>query len=56
MGGGGGGIGGAAASFAEVERLQSLARQKEGQAEVLRLRWVGIHGVTFVKGGEQSSF
>lgn len=34
----GGGGGGGGASFAEVERLQSLARQKEGQAEVLQQR------------------
>ncbi|CAM9854451.1 unnamed protein product, partial [Hapterophycus canaliculatus] len=35
--GGGGGSGGGA-SFAEVERLQSLARQREGQADVLQQR------------------
>ena len=38
MGTGGGGAGGGGATFAEVERLQSLARQKQGQVDVLQQR------------------
>ncbi|CAM9494582.1 unnamed protein product [Ectocarpus sp. 4 AP-2014] len=37
-GGGGGGGGAAGASFAEVERLHSLAKQRQGQADVLQQR------------------
>ncbi|CAM9513184.1 unnamed protein product [Ectocarpus sp. 12 AP-2014] len=37
-GGGGGGGGAGGASFAEVERLNSLAKQRQGQADVLQQR------------------
>ncbi|CAB1105572.1 unnamed protein product [Ectocarpus sp. CCAP 1310/34] len=37
-GGGGGGGGAAGASFAEVERLHSLAKQRQGQVDVLQQR------------------